>query len=482
MIDIQVSQVAFIGIAVALLGRNTAVGVLLQRAPVRRAPERHVDAQPRPRGLRAGARGQPDADDPGARPALRRRRPADPRSLWRARRLKLRRRPEALRKRPRDRLGRQAQRGGRQALPTPVDCDRRDGDLRPRVLHRPSADHTAHGPVAGRARADRALRHRRGHAGRQAAGLERRSCSRSSRWRWGSSPPRRAWGTYDVVVWSALLAATLRYATPLTFAAIGGLFSERSGVVNIGLEGMMLLGAFFGSRGADKSGLVGPRHPHRHAGRGVARARARSLLDPPALRPDRQRDGDQLPRPGSHGLRLRRHLRKRAGTPADIPQVPDVHLACSTTARLLPRANVRPAEPARLARRWRSCRLAWIVIFKTAVGLRIRAVGEHPRAADTVGISVYSTRYAAVIVSGAFAALGGVYLSLGFVHSFNENMTAGRGFIALAALIFGNWHPFGALQRRASSSASRALLRRGSPRTSKAGRPTARSSRRCPTS
>lgn len=246
----------------------------------------------------------------------------------------------------------------------------------------------------------------------------------------------------SVVVWSALFAAMLRYATPLIFASIGGMFSERSGVVNIGLEGMMLMGAFFGILVADKSGswVVGLLCGILSGG-ALALVHAFFAIH---LRADQIVIGTAI---NFLALGLTGYLYidiyGQSGTPTDTPSIPNVHLGfldgVPFLGDILGQLNIMIWGALALAV------ISWLVMFRTPVGLRLRSVGEHPRAADTVGINVYATRYAAVVVSGMLAAAGGAYLSIGFVNSFSEQMTAGRGFIALAALIFGNWRPFGAV-------------------------------------
>ena len=250
---------------------------------------------------------------------------------------------------------------------------------------------------------------------------------------------------HQVVEWGALVAATLRFATPLAFAAMGGILCERSGVVNIALEGMMLSGAFWGIWGADKTGSW-------ELGLLIAMASGGAMALIHAffaihLRADQIVVGTALnflalgitgyffiSIYGSEGLQ----------TSFGIPDEPRLHFLQDIPGiggfldEAIGQLNLMI---------WLSFLLIillYIVMFRTPIGLRIRSVGEHPLAADTVGISVYKTRYAAVVISGMLAALGGAYLSIGDVHSFNQGMTNGRGFIALAAVIFGNWRPLGA--------------------------------------
>jgi simple sugar transport system permease protein len=256
---------------------------------------------------------------------------------------------------------------------------------------------------------------------------------------------RSSLGNLDqVFVWGALFAAMLRYATPLTFAAIGGMFCERSGVTNIGLEGMMLMGAFFACWGADVTGswVLGTLIAIGFGGL-LALVHAFFAIH---LRADQIVGGTAINflAVGITGYMFI-DVYGNEGTPADLPAIPDVHIGGLDH---IPPGHFWDDLFGQLNLMiWLSFLLlvvSSLIMFRTPLGLRLRAVGEHPRAADTVGISVYSVRYAAVVASGMLSAAGGAYLSIGFVHSFNQNMTSGRGFIALAALIFGRWRPGGA--------------------------------------
>jgi ABC-type uncharacterized transport system permease subunit len=240
-----------------------------------------------------------------------------------------------------------------------------------------------------------------------------------------------------VVVWGALGAATLRYATPLIFGALGGLFSERSGVINIALEGMMLMGAFFGAFGADKTGswflglviacAAGAVFGLLHALFAIS-FRADQIVSGTAL---------NLLAVGITGY-MYVDLYGEQGTPDDLPAVPNVSLPIDGVPLL---GDIFGDLNLLVWLALGMVLVTWVVVFRTSTGLRLRSVGENPLAAETAGLNVVRTRYLAVMTSGALAALGGAFLSIGFLHTFSQNMTAGRGFIALAALIFGRWRP-----------------------------------------
>ena len=250
-----------------------------------------------------------------------------------------------------------------------------------------------------------------------------------------------------VFTWSSLIAAMFVFATPLVYAAIGGMFSERSGVVNIGLEGMMLMGCFWGIWGADVTGswitgvliamLSGGLLGLLHAFFSV-QLRADQIVGGTAI---------NLLALGITGYFFIQ-LYGTQNIPAGVSEIPRVklgflqHIPPDSLGDFLYGAFGRLSLMIWLG--FLLVAVSYVIMFKTPIGLRIRSCGEHPRAADTVGISVYGVRYGAVTLSGMLAATGGAFLSVGVVSTFNEGMTAGRGFIALAALIFGNWRPFGA--------------------------------------
>jgi simple sugar transport system permease protein len=240
----------------------------------------------------------------------------------------------------------------------------------------------------------------------------------------------------------ALLFSTLRQAAPLLFTSLGGLFSERSGVVNIALEGMILFGALAAAitvnrievatggleafwipwvgllAGAVMGGLVGLVHA-------VASIKyhANQIVTGTAI---------NIAALGVPSIVLQVLYDNTTTSQQVQNRLPNVDLGAGSVSILVIVAFLLVP-------------LVWWVLFKTPWGLRLRSVGEHPEAAETMGVNVIRMRYTAVVLSGVLAGIAGAYLSIGFLNQFIRAMSAGAGFIALAALIFGKWHPLGVL-------------------------------------
>lgn len=220
----------------------------------------------------------------------------------------------------------------------------------------------------------------------------------------------------------ALLFSAIRLATPLIFAALGGLFSERSGVINIALEGLMLAGAFTAAVATYEL-----QNPYLGLICGAAAGAVLALIYAIACI---KFEADQV----VAGMAINFLM---FGLPALISgavydstgSTPSIDKAYHLPEYFAPILAIVLVP------------ICWYVIYKTPFGLRLRAAGENPAAADAAGVNILRLRYTAVIISGILAAAGGAYLSIGQSSLFTRNMTAGRGFIALAALILAKWKP-----------------------------------------
>lgn len=227
-------------------------------------------------------------------------------------------------------------------------------------------------------------------------------------------------------------------ATPLIFAALGGTFSERSGIINLALEGIMLAGAFGGVFGSYYTSnillsviaamltgglmaLILAYVSINHKANQVVVGTAINML--------------------SVGLLgyLLLELWNQAGRSPMVAKVKPLNFPFLKSVPFL--GDVLNGLDIFVYLALLLVPLAHIVLFKTKFGLRVRAVGEHPMAAETAGINVNAVRYVCVVLSGVLAGIGGAYLSIGELGMFTNQMTAGRGFIAMAAMIFGKWSP-----------------------------------------
>ena len=245
-----------------------------------------------------------------------------------------------------------------------------------------------------------------------------------------------------------IIGTTLMYSTPLIFTSLGGVVTEKSGVVNIGLEGMMYFGAFMGATvayftqnpwlGFLCAGLGGAFLGLIHAIACVSFS-AEQIVSGIAI---------NFLGPGA-ALFLSRLFFNGATQTLTIPNKIPLPLSfLFGDGKLFKSTGFMDLVFNRFATVYLAFLLVlvvWFVLYKTRIGMRIQAVGEHPEAADTLGISVYGIRYGAVISSGFFAGLGGAAMSIAVVSRFSNTLISGHGFIALAAMIFGKWRPQGAL-------------------------------------
>ncbi len=218
-----------------------------------------------------------------------------------------------------------------------------------------------------------------------------------------------------------LLFSAIRLATPLLLAALGGMFSERSGVINIALEGLMLAGAFTAAAVTHYTGS-----PWVGLAAGVLAGAAIALIHAVACI---RFEADQVVSGTAINILM-------LGVPALLSGA--FFLSSGSTPQL-PTESLLPWTPVVLA--FALVPLTYYALYYTPFGLRLRAVGENPEAADAAGVRVRLLRYTGVMLSGALAGIGGAYLAIGQSSLFTRNMSAGRGFIALAALIFGKWRP-----------------------------------------
>jgi simple sugar transport system permease protein len=250
--------------------------------------------------------------------------------------------------------------------------------------------------------------------------------------------------TLITIINLSLLGSMVRYATPLTLAALGGMYSERGGIINIALEGIMLSGAFTAAAVTVKThnpwiGLIAAAS----VGLLVALVHAIASIE---FKADQVVVGTAINilflgvPPLVSGA-----LFESTGSTPQLPReqtLPEFHVPVIDSIPVLKQLLSGHTPITYLA--FILVPISYYVLFRTRFGLRLRAVGENPEAADTAGVSVSRLRYSGVLLSGLLAGIGGAYLSIAQNSLFTRNMTGGRGFIALAALIFGKWHPVGA--------------------------------------